>query len=300
VHTLTKYEIAGGLSVPAYGYVVFFENRHFGSQADPGCHEPFALSADGETLYLHSGSAGALTGYSEQEKFDASEPNVPLGRYHKSTGAYNFVALTKATPGAENAPPQVGPVVINEIMYHPDNPAGAEYVELVNISDEAVTLYDAERHAPWRFTDNPDALSVELLLPTDPPVMLGAGEYLLLVKDVGMFQSKYSAPAEVKVLAWGAGRLPNGTAKVQLSKPGDVDSDGTRQWIRVDRVVYSDGAHPRDFPERVDPWPTTANGQGASLSRTDSVAYGNDPGNWHEAVPTPGSVNAEKPPFSVK
>jgi len=299
-NNLTKYEIAADVNIPAWSYIVFYENRHFGSQADPGCHEPFGLSADGETLYLHSGSAGALTGYSEQEKFDASEPNVSLGRYRKSTGTYNFVALTKATPGTENAAPQVGPVVINEIMYHPDSATSAEYVELLNISDGVVTLYDAERQAPWRFTDDPDAPSVELLLPTDPPVSLGTGEYLLLVKDVGMFQSKYSAPADVKVLAWGAGRLPNGTAKIQLSKPADIDSDGTRQWVRVDRVVYSDGLHPPNFPGREDPWPTEANGQGASLSRTDPVVYGNDPGNWHAAVPTPGSVNAEELPFSIK
>ena len=231
-------------------YVVFYENRHFNSQADPGSHEPFALSADGETVYLHSGSAGVLTGYSEQEKFDASEAGVSLGRYQKSMGTYNFVAMSKATPGAENAAPRVGPVVINEIMYHPENPVDAEYVELLNISDEPVTLYDAVREAPWRFTDDPEDPSVELLLPENPPVTLAAGEYLLLVKDTGLFSSKYTAPAGVQILAWGAGKLVNGMVKIQLSKPGNVDADGTRHWIRVDRVVYSDGAHGRDFPER--------------------------------------------------
>jgi len=299
-NNLAKYEIAAGTSIPAWDYVVFYENRHFGSQADPGCHEPFALSAGGETIHLHSGSAGVLTGYSEQEKFDASEPGVSLGRYRKSTGAYNFVALRKPTPGQENAAPRVGPVVINEIMYHPDAPAYAEYVELLNVSDEPVTLYDAVRQAPWRFTDDPDHPSVELLLPTSPPVTLGSGEYLLLVKDVGMFSSKYAAAADVKVFAWGAGKLINGMAKIQLSKPGDVEADGTRQWIRVDRIAYSDGSHTQDFPEGKDPWPMEANGQGASLSRTDPAAYGNDPDNWHAAVPSPGSINAEGLPFGLK
>ena len=41
-----------------------------------------------------------------------------------------------------------GPVVINEIMYHPGQPADAEYVELLNISDEPVTLYDATGEGP--------------------------------------------------------------------------------------------------------------------------------------------------------
>ena len=294
-NNLTKYEAAAGVSIAAGEYVVFYENRHFNSQADPGNHGSFAFSADGETVYLHSGSAGVLTGYSEQEKFDASEAGVSLGRYQKSTGTYNFVALSKATPGAANAAPQIGPIVINEIMYHPDTPADAEYVELLNISDESVTLYDAVREAPWRFTDDPEKSSVEFLLPENPPVTLAAGEYLLLVKDTGLFSSKYTTPAGVQIFAWGAGKLINGPARIQLSRPGNVDADGMRHWIRVDRVVYSDGLHGQDFPEGTDPWPTDANGLGMSLNRTDSAAYGNDPANWHSAVPSPGAANEQDP-----
>jgi hypothetical protein len=284
-NNLTKYEIAAGTYIAANGYTLFSENRHFGSAGDPGCHEPFALSASGETLYLHSGSAGVLTGYSEREQFDASEAGVSLGRHPKSTGTYNFVAMSAPTPGAANASPQVGPVVINEIMYHPDGPADAEYVELLNISSEPVTLYDANREAPWRFSDE---AGIECLFPIDPPVTLAPGEYLLLVKDAELFGAEYMPPTEVKVLEWTFGKLINGMAKIQLSKPGDVSDDGTRHWIRMDRVVYSDGLHVKDFSAGVDPWPVEANGLGASLSRTDPTAYGNDPVNWHAAVPSPG------------
>ena len=174
-NNLTKYEIAAGTKIAADGYIVFYENRHFANTADPGCHERFGLSANGETLYLHSGSAGVLTGYSQQEKFDASEAGVSLGRYQKSTGTYNFVAQSKATPGQENAAPQVGPIVIDEIMYHPDAPADAEYVELLNISDKPVTLYDAQEEAPWRFSND---TGIEFLFPVNPPLTLAAGEYL--------------------------------------------------------------------------------------------------------------------------
>ena len=288
---LTKYRIADGTSIPGGGYKVFYEDKHFGNSSDPGCKKPFALSRTGETVYLHSGSAGVMTGYSEQEKFDASEAGVTLGRYQKSTGTYNFVALSKATPGAANAAPQVGPVVINEIMYHPDAPADAEYVELVNISSQPVTLYDAVRELPWRFTDNPENPSIELLFPTDPPVTLAAGEYLLLVKDVAMFSSKYTAPAGGKILAWGIGNLADGGEKIELSKPADPDGKGNPTWIRVDRVVYSDGSHPGDFPEGVDPWPVQPDGHGYSLSRTGPGTYGNDPDNWRASDPSPGRAN---------
>jgi hypothetical protein len=288
---LTKYKIAAGTSIPGGGYKVFYEDKHFGNTDDPGCKEPFALSRTGETVYLHSGSGGVLTGYSEQEKFDASEAGVALGRHQKSTGSYNFVAMSKATPGAANAAPQVGPIVISEIMYHPDAPADAEYVELLNISSEPVTLYDGDRELPWRFTDDPEDPSIELLFPTDPPVTLAAGEYLLLVKDVATFNAKYTAPAGVRILAWGFGSLADGGEKIELAKPDDPDGQGNLVWIRVDRVVYSDGSHPQEFAGGVDPWPVQADGQGSSLNRTARGEYGNDPSNWHAAPPSPGRAN---------
>jgi hypothetical protein len=213
---------------------------------------------------------------------------VTLGRYQKSTGSFNFVAMQQPTPGAANAEPVVGPVVINEIMYHPADSPDAEYVELLNISSSPVTLYDAVRQAPWRFTDDPDNPGIELLLPTDPPLTLAPGAYLVLAKDLTAFDAAYTVPAGVTVLAWGAGRLANGTEKIQLSKPGDTDADGDRSWIRVDRVVYSDGAHPQDFAEGIDPWPIEADGQGSSLTRIDPDTYGNDPANWQAANSSPG------------
>ena len=286
---LTKYEIAAGIVLPAGGYLVFDQDHHFGNVGDPGCHERFALSRDGETVYLHSGTQSELTGYSEQERFDASDPDVSLGRHLKSTGTYNFVALSAPTPGAANAAPQVGPVVITEIMYHPAAVADAEYVELLNISDAPVTLYDEVRDAPWRFTDDPDDPGIEFLFPTDPPVTLAPGEYLILAKDADLLAANYAVPANVQVFAWGAGSLANGSEKIQLSKPGDEEDDDTRHWLRVDRVVYSDGSRPNDFLAGADPWPTNPDGHGSVLTRVDPAAYGNDPANWQAAPPSPGS-----------
>ena len=288
---LTRYEIAAGTSIPAGGYLVFFEDLHFGNANDPGCYAPFALSRSGETVYLHSGADGVVTGYSEEEKFDASETGVSLGRYLKSTGACNFVALAEPTPGGANAEAQVGPVVIGEIMYNPLSVADAEYVELLNISDQAVTLYDADQDAPWRFTDDPDNPGLEFLFPTDPPVVLAPGECLVVAKDRAIFEARYVVAEGVQVFAWGAGKLANGSEKIQLSIPGAVEDDGQRHWIRLDRVVYSDGSHPEDFASGIDPWPLAADGYGGALTRIDPAAYGNDPANWQAAAPSPGSTN---------
>lgn len=110
---LTRYRIPAGTSVSGGGYVVFGETEHFGNPADPGCKTPFGLSKDGETVYLHSGLDGGVTGYSEKQKFGAAEPGVTWGRAPNGKGDYVFVPLEKPTPGGENAAPRIGSVLSN-------------------------------------------------------------------------------------------------------------------------------------------------------------------------------------------
>jgi hypothetical protein len=288
---LKKYEIPPTTIIEPYGYIVFYEDLQFGNPADPGAHSPFGLSENGETLYLHSGSNGELTGYGDTEKFGASETGVAFGRYQKSTGSYNFVAMSENTPGGENAYPKVGPIIINEIMYNPLLAGDSEYIELLNISDFPVELYNPVTAESWRFTDDPDNPGIDFFFSTDPPVTLGAGEYLLLVGDSDAFAARYDVPAGVQVFEWPSGKLDNGGEKIQISMPGDVDTQGRRQWIRVDRVNYSDGSHQDDTPGAVDPWPIEPDGAGYSLSRISPIEYGNDPVNWKAATPTPGLFN---------
>ena len=64
-----------------------------------------------------------------------------------------------------------------------------------------------------------------------------------------------------------------------------------RQYIRVDRVNYSDGSHPENCPGGIDLWPIESDGQGASLTRKIVVDYGNDPDNWIAAPPSTRSIN---------
>jgi hypothetical protein len=278
-----KYEIADGTWIDPCEYIVFYQDQHFGNVADSGCHQPFALSENGETLYLHSGTDGVLTGYSEQEKFDASETGVAFGRYRKSTGTYNFVAMSENTAGFANAYPKVGPLVVNEIMYHPQNNGDAEYIELLNISGGPVVLqeWDNEQKSfvPWRFTDK-GGIRFDFPLGTT----MTAGEHVLIVRSLDAFASEFGAIGDgIQVFEWELGRLDNGGEKIQLSKPGD-EVDGERYYIRVDRVNYSDGSHPAGD----DPWPSEADGGGLSLGRSAASEYGNDVINWQAAFPSPG------------
>ncbi len=269
---LMKYEIAAGISLPAHGYAVFYEDLNFGDTGDSGCSTPFALSENGDTVYLSSGDNGGLTGYYEQEDFGASENSIAFGRYLKSTGTYNFVAMSANTPGAANAYPKVGPIVINEIMYNPSTgDQDEEYIELYNLSGTPVQLYDGEAN-PWKF-----AKGIDFTFP--PATSIPASGYLLVVKDIGEFNARYpGTPGSVQVLGPYDGKLSNGGEKLEVAMPGDLDGLGERQYIRIDRVNYDDD----------DPWPESPDGDGHALTRLITSDYGNDAANWTAAEPSPG------------
>ncbi len=286
-----KYEIASGTSIGPNSYLVLYEDLNFGNDSDPACHEPFALSENGERLYLNSAQNGELTGYRSTEDFGASETGVSFGRYYKaSTNNYNFVAMEENTPGSANAYPKVGPIVISEIMYNPDWPQSGsytndqyEYIKLRNISTESVTLFDYDENEPWKFTNG-----IDFTFPTDVPVIIEAGGYILIVKKPEAFSWRYpDMPANI-IFGPYDGRLNNAGESLELGIPGDVDNDGVRQYIRIDRVNYSDGSHSENCPGDIDLWPTEADGNGMALKRKVLTDYGNDPDNWLASNPLQG------------
>ncbi|MHC4284536.1 MAG: LamG-like jellyroll fold domain-containing protein, partial [Planctomycetota bacterium] len=288
---LMKYRIANGTIIDSNDYLVFYQDTDFNNPGDPGSLVPFALSENGEEACLSSrlDPNGFLTGYRQMEDFGASQTNVSLGRYYKpSTGNFNFVAMDYNTPDANNVYPKVGPVVINEIMYNP--PTGnqdEEYVELHNITGALVTLYRYDKSAPWKFTDG-----IDYTFSAAPVVTIQAYGYLILARDLTVFTARYgSMPSGVQVLDGYSGRLSNAGERLQIGMPGDIDEEGTRYYIRIDRVTYSDGLHPEDCPGGVDHWPNEADGLGKSLSRKVASDYGNDVANWQAATPSPGLAN---------
>ncbi|MBW8038583.1 MAG: hypothetical protein FVQ85_01135 [Planctomycetes bacterium] len=288
---LMKYRIANGTMIAANSYLVFYQDTDFNNPGDPGSLVHFAFSENGEEACLssHQDPNGMLTGYRDVEDFGAAQTNVSFGRYYKSsTDNFNFVAMDYNTPDANNPYPKVGPVVINEIMYNP--PTGnqnEEYIELHNITGAPVTLYRVDKFTPWKFTDG-----IDYTFSDSPPITIPANGYLMVVKDLAAFIARYGSMAPgVQVLGYYNGRLSNAGERLQIGMPGDIDGFGARQYIRIDRVTYSDGLHPEDVPGGVDLWPTEADGLGKSLSRKVSTDYGNDVANWEAATPSPGAVN---------
>ncbi len=277
---LLKYEIAAGTTIAADSYEVFYEDVHFNNPGDPGCHEPFAISENGEGVYLTSALDGNITPYKTNQRFGASSTGIAFGIHYKSDNTFDFVSMNTNTPGVVNDYPQVGPIIISEIMYHPQ--AGGpydkeeyEYIELLNTSGSPVTLqeYDNDLHidVPWMFTDG-----IDYTFPLSTTI--AAGDRLIIAKNPTAFTSRYGAvPVTILGPFENGTKLSNGGEELELSLPGDIDADG-RHYIRIDRVVYNDAGD----------WPQTPDGAGHSLTRINKTAYGNDVINWQAADPTPG------------
>lgn len=290
-----KYRFAPGTVIGGYGYLVVSESANFGASApDPGRLVGFALSENGESVCLSSAldGSGALTGYRRTEDFGASATGVPFGRYYKtSTDSFDFVPTSAPTPGQANAYPKVGPVVISEIMYHPDWPADGsfanneyEYIELHNPTASAVMLYDSAEGELWKFT-----AGIDYTFPAPPnAVTIPAGGRILVVKNPAAFMWRYPHVSAQIIYGPYDGQLANDTEPVELSMPGDVDGEGVRQYICVERVSYSDGSHPDSDPYKPDLWPADADGQGKALGRIWASLYGNDPDSWQAMTPSPG------------
>lgn len=277
---LKKYRIADNTVLDSGYYAVFFEDVDFGS---PNPLITFALSENGDEVYLSKADNGLLDVYRSKVKFGASATGVPFGVYIRNDGIYDFTAMDSETTGYINSAPKNGPVVISEIMYNP--PSGGtydnkeyEYVELYNSSSTVVGFdrYDPELSVTtgWKFTDG-----IEFTFPLG--ITLNPGQRLVVARNVFAFAERYGNITGVQVL----GPFENGTSlknsgeRLEISIPGDTDELGVRYFIEIDAVIYDDDI----------PWPGSADGAGKSLEKTEISSYGNESSSWHGAEPSPGT-----------
>ncbi|MBE3098267.1 MAG: lamin tail domain-containing protein [Planctomycetes bacterium] len=261
------------------GYMVLTQYDNFGVAGRPGVATPFAFSELGDAVYLTSGAGGGLGDYQVSQDFGAAEGEVSFIRYVKpSTGGKDFTPASSPTRGGDNAAPQVGPIVINEIMYNPQE-GGNEFIELYNPGGSTVLLYDPAHTAnTWKFTDG-----LQYAFPTGSSIP--AGGYALVVSiDPAVFRAKYGIPGGVQIFGPFDGTLSGSGESIELSMPGNPEADGTVPYYRVDRVTYNNAA----------PWPTEPDGHGPALARLSAAAYGNDVANWEAGHTggTPGAPNA--------
>ncbi len=248
-----KYVLPMGSLIPANGALAV-------SAATLG----FPLAQAGGSIYLLSASAGVATGYSHAWKYGPTD-TLSLGRVTDSSGEEWLVPLTSPTPEAVAASPKLGPVVINEIWYHP--PTGFfEMVELYNAGATAVVL-DGWRLEGFGYT-----------FPTG--TSLAAGGYLLVTTDAPTaFRTRHGIPVGVPILGPVTGTLDDGGERISLERPSTATVGA---FVALDFVRYNDKA----------PWPATADGSGPSLQRLSSGALALEPTNWQGQGLTLGKANA--------
>lgn len=303
---LQKFRIPNGTIIPANGYSVFYEYQ-FNPQ--PGHVKSFSFNSfQGDSAWLTAADlVGNATGYRDHAKFGPSFNGYSFVRFPTSVGVdyaaasaltfgtsvtalspTNEITLFRTGTGAANAYPRVGPVVISEFMYHPpdigtnDNTQG-EYIELHNITGVPVPLYDTLHPTNgWKLS-----AGVDFNFNTNHTIP--AGGYLLVVgfdpvtnaAALASFRSTYGTNGDI-VGPW-SGKLDNGGESIELLAPDNPQTlppdVGFVPYVMIDRVVYSDAA----------PWPTNADGFGASLQRVNVIYYGNDPVNWFAATPNAGT-----------
>lgn len=298
-----KYRVPDNTIVAAGGFAVFYQGQF-------GVNAPVAFTLDsarGDEVWLSAADgAGNLTGYRTRARFGAAANGVAIGRIVTSVGV-DYAALTQRTFGVDNpatvaqfrgglglpnAAPAFGPVVFNELMYHPvAGPVTTpddEYIELRNVTGGAVSLFDPANPAnTWRLGGG-----VEFAFPAGASI---AANGLLLVVPfppanttaLAAFRSKYGVAAAVPVFGPYTGQLNNSGESIELYRPDTPQAAGLPDagyvpQLLVDKVDYRDQA----------PWPAGAvDGGGLSLQRRAGTLYGNEPLNWVASAPTAGAPN---------
>lgn len=148
-------------------------------------------------------------------------------------------------------------IVITEIMYNPPESMtdSLEYLEFYNAGSSTVDLA---------------GYTIVGATFTFPSFSLAPGQYVVVSKNSAAIQNQFG----VSSLQWDANQaLTNGGETIKLLNPaGGV----------VDSVAYDDAF----------PWPSGANGSGASIVLCDVSSNNNDPTNWAAATtPTGVTIN---------
>lgn len=296
-NTPKKYRIPANTVLSPGGFLVIRE-----AQFNPGGAGSFSLSANGDELYLFSANAnGDLTGYVTGYQFGAALDGVTFGPQVTSTGDIHFVARATPTLGGTNSPPQVGPLVFSEIMFHPapdtSDRSGSdfEYVELSNLSDAAVSfLNPANPTNQWRISGGIGyTFATNLTVSARGKVVLVNFNPTTNPEAKQAFLDRYrlgaGAAYEPVLLGPYTGNLGNAGDGIALYQPDAADDKGVTGFVLADWVRYEDQA----------PWPTLADGYGAALLRSPRNAYGNDPASWIAARPSPGFADADGLPPAI-
>jgi len=281
-----KFRIPPGTEIPAGGYVVFYEGHYEGSVL---LHDPLTefggtgekdFSLDDTNLWLmEADSTGKLTRFADRVDYVFQSADYgtassrQFARLPNGEGPFYPMSGGDLTLGSDNVDVTqsavVGPVVISEVMYHPDYAEWQnEFIELYNPMDRSASLCaPLNPWQTWRLSDG-----IEFSFPAFAKIP-AHGVALVVDTAPEEFRASYDVPAGVPIFGPFERTLANSGERFAL-----LGADGL---LVVDEIAYDDR----------DPWPRAADGRGASLTRLErGFADGNDPASWIADSPTPGVV----------
>lgn len=242
---------------------------------------PFVLNRQGGTVRLAAPSLTADRGYEHRFDYRLAPAGVSTGRYENGVGQERFPLQQTPSLGAANGPPAVGPLVFSEVMYNADaadadsTAGGFDFIEIANISDQVVALYDTKHSAnTWRLNgvhfQFPSGVSIPAL-----------GKLVVTSADPTAICTNYTVTADVRVLGPIPLPLADNGQYLALERPLAPNDEGVIPYVVVDELSYTNRA----------PWPR-ALAPGVAMERLDLNGYGDDPLNWRRGVRENDAIRA--------
>ena len=252
-----KFRIPAPTIIPARGFVSF-------DQTQLG----FSLSSAGERILLVNSNQSRVI---DALEFGPQANGVSYGRHPDGGPAFQpFVQTTEAAP---NGRVVSGPIIINEIMYHPiSENSDDEYLELRNESSSSINL------SGWRFTDG-----ITFRFPTN--TIVAAGGYIVVARNRTNLLARYPNLAANPALVVGDfdGNLANDGERLALARPEiAINADDPQNittntiYVVVDELEYRDGGS----------WGHWSDGGGSSLELIDARADNRLGPNWADSDET--------------
>ena len=241
---------------------------------------PFGLSAaNGEDLWLlETDPSGRPIKFIDRVEFAASFNGETLGRWPNGSGTGTLISMVPNTLGSENLGPQIGPVLISEVMYHPNTPA-ENYFEFVEICNTGAVTENLDH---WRLRGGVDFdfTSAHSLDPGDLLIVV-AFDPVSQPTEAAAFRAAYAIDNTIPLVGpFTDGPLGNDTGTVRLQRPDSPPAGEPTFYPQVteDEVIY----------QNLTPWPIAAGGAGDSLNRLVPGYFGNFATSWIDNTPTPG------------
>ena len=291
---LFKFEIPGGTILSAGEFIVFDE-RDFNAAAQ-GDKRFLLNGSDGDDVWLvATDGSGRIVEFVDDVHFGAAAPNESFGRVIDSS---RLAPMTETTIGTVNSRERVGPVVITEVHYNPGAPSDAslnidpdlnsddlEFIEITNMGNAQVSLieWSLSKGVAFDFPSTDLAPEASLIIVS---FQVNDGQNATRLRA---FRAHYGIEETVPIVGGYSGMLGNDFDQIRLQRPGETP-DGAANVPRLyeDEITYTDRGR----------WPTSADGSGDSLQRSNSLGWGNKSRHWIGSSPNPGVFEAVDADFN--